>query len=240
MTSFLPNQQATNKSFEFDALNHAVNYRKALAGHFRPYLGRRILEVGAGRGQFTSHLLQHRGCDLLAVEPDPLLADQFRIRHPQVRLHQGTLETIAGHGGWDSVVCINVLEHIHDDEVELQRMAAELKERCGHLCLFVPARMELFSPLDEDFGHFRRYHQKELKAKLMAAGFQVKNLRYFNLAGYFAWWYHFRLREKRSFQPAQVKLFDRLIFPPMHWLESRVLPPPIGQSLIAVAQAGLP
>ena len=105
------------------------------------------------------------------------------------------------------------------------------------LCLFVPARPEIYAPIDKDFGHFRRYTRPELKGKLFRAGFQVERLWYFNFVGYFAWWFNFRLLKKREFEREKLRLHDRAIFPVVHWLESKVLRPPFGQSLLAVARA---
>jgi SAM-dependent methyltransferase len=107
----------------------------------------------------------------------------------------------------------------------------------GHLCLFVPARRELYAPIDRDFGHHRRYTKAELKSKLEDAGFDIVRLNYFNCVGYFAWWLNFRVLKKRSFDIGSVRFFDRVIFPSAYWCESRLVRPPFGQSLIAIARA---
>ena len=99
----------------------------------------------------------------------------------------------------------------------------------------VPARPEIYAPIDRDFGHFRRYTRPELRRKLVAAGFEVRRLNYFNFVGYFAWWLNFCLLKKRQFEQAKVRFFDRMIFPAVHTLESSIIRPPVGQSLIAVA-----
>ena len=107
----------------------------------------------------------------------------------------------------------------------------------GALCLFVPARPEIYAPIDKDFGHFRRYTRPELRGKLQRAGFRIERLRYYNLVGYFAWWFNFCVLKKRGFDAGAVRFFDRAIFPWSHWLEVNVSPPPLGQSLLAVARA---
>jgi hypothetical protein len=76
-----------------------------------------------------------------------------------------------------------------------------------------------------------------LRQKLERAGFQILRLRYYNCVGYFAWWLNFCVFKKRGFDPSSVRLFDRLIFPPVHGFESRICPPPFGQSLLAIARA---
>jgi hypothetical protein len=129
------------------------------------------------------------------------------------------------------------LEHIANDEDELSRYRALLKSGKGKLCLLVPARQEIYSAIDRRFGHHRRYTKTDLRAKLLAANFQINRLIYFNLPGYFAWWFNFCLLKREKFNPAQVRLFDSLIFPVANWCEARLLRPPIGQSIIAVATA---
>jgi len=137
---------------------------------------------------------------------------------------------------WDAIVSVNVLEHIKEDSAELKSYARLLSLKRGTLNLFVPARPEIYSPIDRDFGHYRRYTKKELLSKLREAGLQVTRVRYFNWLGYFAWWYSFRLLKQRHFKSAQVKLYDRVIFPIVYAMESRLFSPPFGQSLIASAQ----
>ena len=130
--------------------------------------------------------------------------------------------------------------HIEDDAAELRVWHRLLAPRGGCLCLFVPARPEIYAPIDRDFGHFRRYRRKDVGILLRAAGFQVERLQYFNLIGYFLWWLNFRVRRARHFNPAMVRAFDRWIFPVTHGLESRLGSPPIGQSVLAIARAVTP
>ena len=136
-----------------------------------------------------------------------------------------------------AIVSVNVLEHIEEDDDELRRYHRLLAPRNGCLCLFVPARQEIYAPLDADFGHFRRYSKPTLATQLEAAGYIIEELHYFNFTGYFAWWLNFRVLGSRRFNPAAVRFYDRVIFPVVHALESRLCRPPIGQSLIAVARA---
>jgi SAM-dependent methyltransferase len=233
-----PNEQALEANFEFDALRAANNYRQALIREFSPTLQGRVIEIGAGIGQITELL---RGlpsiCHLLSIEPDPDFCQQFRTSHPELPLLEGTVESVREEKIWDGILSINVLEHIRDDEHELQTYHDLLERRKGALHLFVPARQEIYSPIDKDFGHHRRYSKQELKSKLTAAGFKIERLNYFNSIGYFAWWFNFIFLKKRKFDAASVKLYDRIIFPLVYGFESKVTPPPFGQSLIAVARA---
>jgi len=232
-----PNELAANASFELAALELATNYRAALVAEFSPHLRGRVVEVGAGEGHISERLRKVAGVDsLTSIEPDAALAKRFRARLPDIELIEGTIDTLGRDQELDAIVSINVLEHIRDDESELAKYAHLLRERNGRLCLFVPARQEIYAPIDSDFGHHRRYAKPELERKLKTAGFELLAIDYFNLVGYFAWWLSFRVLKKRTFDANAVKLYDSVIFPIVHALETRVARPPIGQSLLVLAR----
>lgn len=233
-----PNEHALEANFEFDALRAANNYRRALAREFTPHLRGRVLEIGAGIGQITELLRNVPAIEhLLCIEPDAGFCREFRKSFPSQQLIEGTIDSMVDTNPWNGIVSINVLEHIREDERELTAYARLLSLEKGHLCLFVPARQELYAPIDKDFGHHRRYTKVELRRKLGDAGFETVRLNYFNCIGYFAWWLNFRALKKRRFDISSVRLFDGLIFPCVYWCESHLCRPPFGQSLIAIARA---
>jgi SAM-dependent methyltransferase len=238
LTTETPNAQAHTTDFEFRALAEARNYRRQLVAELSPWLRGEVLEVGAGVGQILAEIRRLPAVRTVrALEPEARFAAEFRVRLPDVALDETTTAGLPPGTAFDALVCVNVLEHIRDDDAELRRHHALLRERRGHLCLFVPARPELFAPIDRDFGHWRRYRRRTLRDQLLAAGFTIERLRYYNLPGYFVWGLVFRLLRRRRFSPASVRAFDRWVYPLTHLLETRVCPPPIGQSLLAVARA---
>lgn len=233
----MPTSTQSN-DFEFAALEQAGNYRRALVREFAAHLNGRVLEVGAGVGQMTAELLQRNEIvQLLSIEPEEAYCSRLRALFPGHGLHQGTIADLRSQIQWNSIISINVLEHIERDREELEAYYRILQPANGALCLFVPARPELYAPIDKDFGHFRRYTRPELRRKLTTAGFEISQLRYFNLAGYFAWWLNFCLLRRRVFDTASVRLYDRLIFPVVHGFEFNICAPPFGQSLLAIAIA---
>jgi SAM-dependent methyltransferase len=237
MTTY-PNDLAQTADFEFAALSQAKNYRASLLRDFDAFLQGNVLEVGAGIGQITSELLQISKVEnLFSIEPDEAFCAQLRARLPQHGLHHGTVDDFKSHMNWNAILSINVLEHIEEDGEELATYYRLLQPLQGALCLFVPARPEIYAPIDRDFGHFRRYARSGLREKLEKSGFKIERLRYYNFVGYFAWWASFCLLKKRSFDVAAVRLFDRAIFPAVHGFESHICPPPIGQSLFVIATA---
>jgi SAM-dependent methyltransferase len=223
--------------YEFSALREAENYQRALAEIFAPYLSGRVVEVGSGVGHMSAVLRNlPKVRSLLCVEPDPRFCEKLKMLFSVESVVNGTIKNVSG-DEWDAVVNINVLEHIEDDLGELKKYRELLKKRRGYLCLFVPARMELYAPLDKDNGHVRRYAKKELREKLEQAGFEIERISYYNFIGYFAWWFSFCFLKQKTFNPRAVRFFDSYIFPPTHFLEEYFVRPPIGQSLLVVARA---
>ncbi|MFM7181433.1 MAG: class I SAM-dependent methyltransferase [Verrucomicrobiales bacterium] len=233
-----PNANATTADFEFAALWEAANYRAAIVHEFQQHLRGHLLEVGCGIGQMTREFQLLSAIDrITCIEPDQGFAAKHAKDIQGAELLIGTAGDLPPTVEADSIVSINVLEHIEQDQEEMTRYARLLKSRRGHLCALVPARPEIYAPLDKDFGHFRRYTAPELREKLEKAGFKVEKLHYFNLVGYFAWWFSFCLRKQRSFGIQQVRFYDRIIFPVINAIETNAFRPPIGQSLIAIARA---
>lgn len=223
---------------ELDAMAAARNYYRWIAGRFAPFLGRRVVEAGAGIGTFAEHLLRAApGAELTLVEPAANNYPHLRARfaeHPRVRTRQGYLEDAGEAGSADAVVAVNVMEHVHDDAAFV-RAAHRLLAPGGHLLLFVPALPAIYGTLDEAFEHVRRYTRKTLAARLREAGFAPPRVRYTNLPGVAAWWLSGRVLRRRTVSPRDAALYDRWVIPWVAALE-RVWAPPVGQSLIAVAR----
>jgi SAM-dependent methyltransferase len=231
------NEQATSEDFEFAALQEAVNYRRSLLAEFSPHLRGKILEVGAGIGQITRELATLPNIESIdALEPDSRFYDKLLKQGINGRCICGTVADLEPVPIYDGIVCVNVLEHIDDHLDELKKMKQRLKQG-GKLCLFVPACPSIYAPIDRSFGHYRRYTSSELRGLLEKTGFQVNQLCYYNSLGFFAWWMNFCVLKKTVFEVGKVKFYDKYLFPLVHALESRLMRPPFGQSLLAVAEA---
>ena len=221
--------------YELGIMASARNYRRELLRHWEPFLGSKILEVGGGIGFFSELLTARPATEhLCIIEPDPVCRAVMEQRGIGADIHAGTAFDLPS-GSFDSVVSTNVLEHIKDDVSEVGRYF-DLLEPGGYFCLFVPARQELFAPIDKQFGHHRRYGKKDLRHLLMNAGFEVQSLHYFNFIGYFLWWFGFVVLRNTTFNPIMVRLYDRYLFPLVSFSERHVSAPPIGQSLLVVAR----
>lgn len=223
---------------ELDAMAEARRYRAWILSYFKPFLGKHILEVGAGNGTFSQLLFEEsKGARLSVQEPAanllPLLKRRFSDV-PQVHVIDGPFS--ADHADSfpvDTIVMVNVLEHVENDREYLQTMRRMLPVG-GHLLLFVPATPGIFGSLDRALDHYRRYTKKDLSAKLCEAGFRIEKIRHFNFVGVAAWFAAGRLLNKNTVRASEVRFYDRWIVPVASRIEER-WEPPMGQSLLAVA-----
>jgi len=223
---------------ELDALGEARNYYGWIVSRFAPYLGPRIVEVGAGIGTFTAVLLERRpDARVTAIEPAgnnyPRLARRF-AGDGRVTTVQAYLDGAVPDGSADAVVAVNVMEHIDDDAAFL-RAAAAAAAGGGHVLLFVPAVPALYGSLDEVFEHCRRYTKRELVEKLRAAGLEPVSVRYMNFPGMLAWWLWAKVFRRQTITDRDARVYDRWVVPVVRAVEG-VIPPPIGNGLLAVAR----
>lgn len=232
------NQQKSYFGKDLEAMSFANNYHRWILDEFRPYLGREIAEVGAGVGNFSDFLLHTDIAHLTAFEPSdnmyPLLEQKFADVTRVDTLNAFFEDVSSGFKDhFDSVLYVNVLEHIEHDATALQHAYQTLKGG-GHLLVFVPALSFLYSDLDKQVGHFRRYSRDQLAAVAAGAGFTVRSVKYFDIVGIIPWYLAFVLM-RRTATGTNVSLYDRLVVPVMRRIEGLVRPP-IGKNLILVAR----
>lgn len=223
---------------DLEAMSFARNYHRWIVSEFRPYLGETVAEVGAGSGNVSEMLLAEPVRRLVAVEPSdqmyPLLARRLAAE-PRARAEQAYFAALRDRyrEAFDTVVYVNVLEHVPDDAGEL-RAAWDTLRPGGHLCVFVPALRWLYSDFDASIGHHRRYHRGPLRRLLRDSGFEVVRLRYFDSLGILPWLVVFRLMGRRL-GGGDVAAYDRWAVPLLRAVETRV-PVPLGKNLLAVAR----
>lgn len=203
----------------------------------RRWVGTRVLEIGSGIGNLSDFLLASERLVLTDTRQEYL--DRLRERfagHPNVEVARLYLpkepDALEGQR-FDTIICLNVLEHVEDDRASLTLMR-KLLQPSGRLVLLVPALPRLYGSLDRALGHYRRYSRRELTSKLSSAGFHVPHVEYFNLAGVAGWWFTGRVLRRTLIPPGSLRLYDALV--PLFRLE-RFLPWRLGQSLIAIGQA---
>lgn len=224
---------------DLEIMSGAVNYRRWLFGQVAPFVGRRVLEIGAGIGNYTEFLLDRElvVCLEIHAAATSRLMERFAT-HPHILVYQGditdtALRSLAQHR-CDTALCFNVLEHVKDDMVALENIG-HILEPGGRLLLIVPANPALMGTVDQSLGHYRRYTASTVRYALVAAGYKVERISYINFLGIFGWLWNNRIIKRKEESPAQILLYDRFIVPWLSRLE-RLLPPPVGLSLVCIAQ----
>lgn len=214
----------------------APRYNAWLIERVLPWVGRRVLEIGAGVGTMSAFLADRERVVLTDTNAGYL--ERLRARfagQPQVRIVALRLPATNGDlqaERLDTIICLNVLEHVRDDELSLATMF-QLLQPGGRLVLLVPSLPAIYGTLDRALGHFRRYTPSELRRKYAAAGFRTRHIEYFNMAGIPGWWFTGRVLRSELIPTASLRWYDALV--PLFRLE-RFLPWRLGQSLIAVGE----
>jgi len=221
-----------------ETLSGAPRFNQWMADTIRPFAGRRVLEIGAGIGNLTRHLARRRERYIATdVDDEHLARLRTRLRHrPNLEIRRCNLADPADFRGLeasvDTVVCLNVLEHVEDDLAGLRNIHGALA-RGGRAIVLVPHGQGIFGALDKALGHYRRYSRDELRKRMEQAGFAVERILEFNRISWPGWYINGRLLKRSTIPPLQLRFFDRLV-----WLWRRVdrwLPWPPA-SLIAVGR----
>lgn len=225
-------QQVREDRFLIDA------YDAWLLEEISPYLGKRILEIGCGLGNLIRYLKDKEfvlGIDT-SLESIVNLRSQYKGSPNLSFEHADITESkILQYDKYrfDTVVSLNTLEHISNDELALKHSLRLLLPK-GYLILIVPAHQWLYGTMDASIGHYRRYSKKDLLSKLTALGFKVKMQKYINAAGAVGWFINGRIIRQRVPPQNQLKIMN-LVVPSLKRLE-RSINMPIGISIITIAE----
>ena len=219
------------------SLSRTHRFNRWMADTIRAHVGNRVLEVGGGLGNLTLHLIprdHYTVTDLDELHLEYLENRFHRYPYIEVRrvdmLEEANFDLLKGR--FDTVVCLNVLEHVTRPEAGLANIYRAL-EPGGVAILLVPQGRFLFGSLDRVLDHRMRYSKKDLREKCEKAGFEVERLFGFNRISYLPWLVSGRILKRKSLGKIQLKLFDSLVW--LWRILEPVLPFP-GLSLIAVAR----
>ena len=226
---------ANAQTFWLDNLKEADHYNQWIFEQIRSYLGSNILEIGCGNGNFTGLLA--KSCNhVLAVDLDAeyvQIANQRLAHCGNVEIQCADATQLPQTQKFDSIVMLDVLEHIEHDAALLRQLSRQLEPK-GTFIVKVPALQWLYGPMDEVIGHYRRYHKEHLSQVFIEAGFQPPQIWPFNIAGIPGWWLNGKVLKQTTPPSQQVGAFNRVV-PILRSLESLVQPP-LGLSLFAVAK----
>jgi SAM-dependent methyltransferase len=227
---------ATLQHSVLEALEGARNYNAWVASLVLPYLGDDPVEIGSGTGTNAALLLASGLRRLTVSEPDPELVQRLRDRFADdERVTVRELDLLdAPRARYSAFLALNVLEHI-DDDVAALRAAARLVRPGGAVVVFVPAFPFAMSEFDRAIGHHRRYTKAAARRAFAGAGLRVEELRYVNAPGLAAWTVGMRFLRMRPREGVVLRGWDRAVVPLARRIEKR-LPPPFGQSLLAVGR----
>lgn len=226
-------QERVKDSLEF--LSSVYNYNHWIARTIEPFCGARIMELGCGIGSMVPYFLTRRA--FLGADNDARFVaycqEQYKD-HLNCNFFHGDLEkrelALPEGAAFDTIMSLNVLEHLKDDVGALEYMT-ELLPEGGNLVLLLPAHASIHGRLDDVVGHLRRYTKEDLIAKSGRVGLRVVNGFYFNVVGYFGWGLNSRLLGRESIPVKSTLMYDRYVVPLQAWFEG-LIHPPFGQSIV--------
>lgn len=224
---------------ELEIFAEATHWRAYWQQQVRPFVGRRVLEVGAGIGTVTRGMCGTGIEHWLALEPDPSMAarlaeDAGADRLPAACVPRcGTTSDLKPDELFDTALYIDVLEHIENDRAEIARVCRHLLPG-GHLIVLVPAHQSLYSPFDAAIGHLRRYSMRRLLATA-AEGTVLRRVRYLDSVGLLASLGNRLLLRAAQPSRTQVRLWDRSMVRLSRWLDP-LLGYRCGKSALAIWQ----
>ena len=238
-SSLAPEDDRLTRYAQFDRCNGP--YLDWQVAQFQDVLGQRILEIGTGVGGIIERLGARELIVGTDVEPEILESTRRRFSdRPDCRFElidvfsapAGPLEALRA-CAFDTIVCINVLEHISDDAAALGRME-QLLAPGGRVALLVPAHPTLYGEYDRIDGHYRRYSRRMLREAVSKTGLRIVRMHYFNAVGAIGWWVQYRLLRRSIHRPGHFRVMNALL-PVLRRLEG-LRSPPFGLSLVAILE----
>lgn len=202
---------------ELDVFSHVKNWKAYWAKMIEPYLGYEVLDVGAGIGATAINLSSRKYKTWVELEPDPKLAERIKQGQKKgtipasLEVRVGTAQDLQADEMFDTVLYIDVLEHIEEDRKELENIAKHVKQS-GHVIVLSPAHQYLFTEFDRQVGHCRRYNKNQLRA-IKPDNFEIVCLKYLDSVGMIASLGNKLLLKNGHPTLTQVKAWDHLMVP---------------------------
>jgi len=218
-----------------ETISKANMFNKWMFEKIEPYIGKKILEVGAGTGNITQFLLDKGEVTCLDISAKCIEALKERFSNSErVSAFLGDISNLDN--SWEgktfnTIVCLNVLEHIKNDEEALSNMAS-LLEKNGRLILLLPTCRWLYGSLDKNLGHYRRYENVQMYEKCKKLDLVLEKEMHFNLLGILGWFLNGKILKRKILPSTQMKLYD--LSTPLCRLIENFLQAKIGLSLILI------
>lgn len=222
------------------ALSEAPKFNRWMFTKIRQYIGDRVLEVGAGIGNITKWI---RAEKIFATDCSDRRVDTLRekfVSAPHVTVDRFNLagedRSRFSSEKIDTVLCLNVLEHIEKDD-ESVRLMSDLLVPSGRLILLVPFSQTLYCEIDRQLGHFRRYSRERIREVVSGNGFTVERIFLFNLFGGIGWYVHGKIFRGSKLNPGLVHAFEKFV-PLFRIIE--FCGTPFGASIVCIARKNTP
>ena len=212
---------------ELEIFAKAEKWKKYFSKIISPYLGSTVLEVGAGIGATTEILCNERHKDWLCLEPDAALLAQVdeKMENKELpnscRTQKGLVQDLDEDALFDSLIYIDVLEHIEKDQEEMENASEHLLAG-GKIVILSPAYESLYSPFDKAIGHYRRYDKKSLSA-ITPSNCEILKMIYLDSVGVFLSFANRLFLRQNNPTDKQIQFWDKVIIP-----ISRIIDPIIG------------
>jgi SAM-dependent methyltransferase len=219
---------------ELDVFAHATNWKKYFSSAIRPYVRRTVLEVGAGIGATTEAVHNEAVSRWVCLEPDAALAERIdaaAMNPCEVRI--GTLDAVGDHESFDTILYMDVLEHIVDDQSEVTKASGHLNPN-GHLIVLAPAHQALFTSFDRAIGHHRRYSKSMLRSLKPIELVEIRMM-YLDSVGFLASLGNRLLLRSARPTLTQILLWDRVLVR-TSTLMDRLFQYSMGKSILGVWQ----
>jgi 2-polyprenyl-3-methyl-5-hydroxy-6-metoxy-1,4-benzoquinol methylase len=223
---------------ELELFEEAKNWKRYFATHIKKYIQGDVIEVGAGIGETTAFLVNEKVNSWICLEPDRTLFDTIQQKIERKVLPgycqaiRGTLDNIEPNKKFDTIIYIDVLEHIENDHAEIIQACNHLKNN-GHLIILSPAFQFLYTPFDRAIGHFRRYTKKTLSAVVSCSNLVKQKMLYLESAGALLLIINKLLLKKNNPSRAVVKIWDA-VFVPLSRISDKLSFHFIGKTIIGV------
>lgn len=217
-----------------ESMNQASWYNAWTLNKFKIFLKGKILEVGCGIGNFTKILSSYG--EISAIDIHKQYLPQVRKKTPDAQVGLGNIEEgkyFFKNKKFNSIVCINVLEHIENDEAALNNMSKLLLDG-GILILLVPSYPFLYGEIDKAISHFRRYAKKDLITKIEAEDFKIIEFKKLNFIGAIGWFVSGRILKNKIVDSSKIKIFN--LIAPLFLKFEDFIPIPFGTSFLIIAK----
>lgn len=218
-----------------ESMGRAVWYNNWTLDKFTDCLYGDILEVGCGIGNFTKDLIKYGKVWAVDINKEYLNVIK-KEQGSKVQVGLGDIEKgkyFFGDQKFDSIVCLNVLEHIKDDEAALDNLFKLLKPG-GKLVLLIPAHQFLYGAIDRAIDHYRRYDKSKICKRLKKIGFKIEIAKKLNFLGALGWFVAGKILKQTIVEKGNIKIFN--LVAPIFLRMENFIEPPIGISILLIAQ----